>query len=414
MHPSSPVRHVQDTPEEFRVSLDAYRGDDLFASEMDKLFHSSWVYVGHESEIARPGDFKSALIGLQPVVLVRTPQNEVQVFLNFCTHRGAALVREPYGSVKSLTCAYHGWSFNLAGELTSVPDQDRYPPSFCPKDRGLIRAAQVEVYGGFIFASLKPTVSLDEHLGEVKKHIDLMLARTAGGKYRLGQPHMYRYQGNWKFQAENVLDGYHPMFTHASALNTFKKLDLLGNRSTDEVMQGGETRGFPQGHGVLRSDPRELVFMPSEEQKPYLERIAKVHGAENVSKIISNQHVLVFPNVAFMDFNVRVIQPIAPGVTEVYSFPLLIDGESEEMNAARLQEVQMRLGTTGMVGADDIDIFARNQTALACKAASHVVLSRGLANEQKLPSGERIGEYSDETPQRAFWRKWSNVMEAAE
>jgi hypothetical protein len=30
--------------------------------------------------------------------------------------------------------------------------------------------------------------------------------------------------------------------------------------------------------------------------------------------------------------------------------------------------------------------------------------------EEVHPDGERVGVYSDEAPQRAFWRKWRSLM----
>jgi hypothetical protein len=32
--------------------------------------------------------------------------------------------------------------------------------------------------------------------------------------------------------------------------------------------------------------------------------------------------------------------------------------------------------------------------------------------EEMLPSGERVGAFTDETPQRSFWRQWSAIIES--
>lgn len=407
---------VRDRADEFRVSLQAYQGDEIFQAEMEWIFHASWIYLCHESEIEAPGDFKSTLIGRQPVVVTRDASRAIHAFINFCPHRGALLVREEYGNSRALVCPYHGWTFRLSGELAAVTSRERYPASFSLEDKGLIRLAQVRNYGGLVFGSLRPTMSLEDFLGDARPYLDRFLARTAGGRYKVARPHRYKYRGNWKFQSENVVDGYHPMFVHRSALNTYKRHDLLGRRVADGksgVRDGGQTRGFPQGHALLGAgSARDLVFVSEQEQQAYKDRIARHHGREQVDEILSNQHLLIFPNLALMDLNIRVIQPISAESTDVYSYPLLIDGESDALNSARLQELQMRLGTAGMVQTDDIDIFGRNQAALRIRPAPSLLLSRGLESEQLLPSGERVGEYSDETPQRAFWRRWQQIMEA--
>jgi benzoate/toluate 1,2-dioxygenase alpha subunit len=71
------------------------------------------------------------------------------------------------------------------------------------------------------------------------------------------------------------------------------------------------------------------------------------------------------------------------------------------------------VGTAGILSADDIDVFAGGQNALKAGGADWITLSRGLEKEHVKPSGERVGVYSDETPQRAFWRQWKSMMGSA-
>jgi benzoate/toluate 1,2-dioxygenase alpha subunit len=47
---------------------------------------------------------------------------------------------------------------------------------------------------------------------------------------------------------------------------------------------------------------------------------------------------------------------------------------------------------------------------LSAAGPDWIVLSRGLGQEQQTESGERIGAFSDEVPQRAFWRRWREMM----
>jgi len=54
-----------------RVDREAYRSAEVFASEMDAIFESSWVFVTHESLIPDPGDFRTTFIGPNPVIAVR-------------------------------------------------------------------------------------------------------------------------------------------------------------------------------------------------------------------------------------------------------------------------------------------------------------------------------------------------------
>ena len=38
------------------VHRDVYVSEEVFALEMDRIFGSAWIYVGHDSQIPEPGD----------------------------------------------------------------------------------------------------------------------------------------------------------------------------------------------------------------------------------------------------------------------------------------------------------------------------------------------------------------------
>lgn len=405
--------YVVESTEEFLVSTAAYRDSAVFEAELTNIFYRTWIYVAHESELNNPGDFKSTLIGLQPVIVARDQNGQVNVFLNACRHRGSILCREERGNTRVFNCPYHGWTYGPSGELIGIPGEDRYPPSFSKKDHGLISVPRVENYGGLIFASLNPDVqSLESFLGRAKPHIDYWLKRCAGGRYRTGTSYKYGYDGNWKFQAENVYDGYHAGFVHRSAYNTFRKFEgSFTGRHYGAVRSDGHTRGLEGGHGTLEmGKPLESDFISSEAKAAYFQKLVELNNETDAHEILSNRHVLLFPNVVIMDFNIRVIQPLAHDRTEVYSYPMLIDGIDESISYGRMNDVQTRVGVAGMVGADDVDVFHGSQSALHATGAKWLNLSRGLGKEEIISDGERIGAFSDETPQRAFWRHWQTVM----
>jgi len=125
---------------------------------------------------------------------------------------------------------------------------------------------------------------------------------------------------------------------------------------------------------------------------------------------VSNRHLFIFPNVFLFDDLIRVIQPIAPEETEIYSHPFQLGGVPDELNVRRLYEVTRQLSTTGLVNPADLEMFTANQTGLHARNMEWLLLSRGMDRETVLPSGERIGGQPDETPQRAFYRHWRDVM----
>src|SRR4030095_5827476 len=80
------------------------------------------------------------------------------------------------------------------------------------------KAARVENYRGFVFASLSPSgPGLLEFLGESKVAFDDMCDRAPGGEVEV-VPNCFRViqHSNWKIFLENQLDALHPSVTHPS------------------------------------------------------------------------------------------------------------------------------------------------------------------------------------------------------
>ena len=59
------------------VHGDVYTDPGIFREELGRIFSRCWVYIGHESEIPRPGDFKRSTLGTRPVILCRDRDHRV-------------------------------------------------------------------------------------------------------------------------------------------------------------------------------------------------------------------------------------------------------------------------------------------------------------------------------------------------
>src|SRR5262249_31673963 len=78
---------VRSLVRETEVHRDVYIDDEVFALEMEHLFANTWIYVGHDSQVAKPGDYFGTTIGAQPVLMVRHADNSVKVLHNRCPHK---------------------------------------------------------------------------------------------------------------------------------------------------------------------------------------------------------------------------------------------------------------------------------------------------------------------------------------
>jgi phenylpropionate dioxygenase-like ring-hydroxylating dioxygenase large terminal subunit len=409
---------VQETPTRFRVRTQVYTDPQIFEAEMRNVFEKSWVYLAHESQVAQPGDFLTSAIGLQPVIITRGQDNVIRVLLNVCRHRGNAVCREDRGNSPTFQCPYHGWVYSNSGDLVGVSERQGYPSEFgdeIPK-LGLIQVPRVGTYRGLIFASLSPYgESLDDYLGEVKPYVDLWADLAPAGTFRVSRPHSYGYAGNWKFQAENGADGYHAKYVHQSAFRTLQQFNVDRYGAKGRIQNSAEpgcTRGFDHGHGILER-PGLRVGLTAEEFAEYKALLVERHGPVRAEEILNVRHILLFPNVYLMDANIRVIQPVAVDKTVVYSYCTYLDGVADYVNEKRFRDLQRRLGTTGLVGTDDVEMFAANQSGMRARRMEWIVLDRGVDREIVHASGEREGRAADETPQRAMFRGWLRLMTAA-
>src|SRR5579871_3500608 len=130
----------------FEVHRSALVDPALLELEQRRIFDRCWIYVGHESEVRAPGDFRTRNVCGRSVIFCRDSKNALRVFLNTCRHRGAIVCREAEGNAKSYFCFYHGWTYNRDGALDGVPGESAYPASFDKNEFGLSAPPQVASY----------------------------------------------------------------------------------------------------------------------------------------------------------------------------------------------------------------------------------------------------------------------------
>ena len=103
------------------VHRDLYISDELYELELERLWRNTWIYMGHDSQVPKPGDFYTANIAGSPLVMIRGRDGAVRVMLNRCAHKGTRVVSAVQGNCGPLLrCPYHGWAYRLAGRLRAV------------------------------------------------------------------------------------------------------------------------------------------------------------------------------------------------------------------------------------------------------------------------------------------------------
>jgi benzoate/toluate 1,2-dioxygenase subunit alpha len=418
---------VVDRPHTFRVRTEAYTDPEIFRLEMKRVFEKTWVFVAHTSEIPKPGDYKTAYIGLQPVIVVRSFSGEINVLVNRCVHRGAVLCREAKGNASQFNCPYHGWAYTNDGKLVAVTHKNEvggYSADF-QQPEGLFKLPKVEIYRGFIFASFNTEAPpLVQHLGRAKLLLDRRLNLSPVGEIVLrSEPFVGRYKGNWKFQAENIVDDYHFLFVHKAFVELQGKYgDSTGNfglhpggnsAEMRKVRYRGNAWGCPQGHGILDAPLASLDTQLNGPFADHYRALQEKHGAEELAWIAGRGIGSIFPNLGTIHQQIRTWRPIAPDLTEVTIYPYELVSAPEAFNEGMLHSQERFYGPAGHGAADDMEMFALNHEGLAGNAVDWLIFERGVDTDEFLANGDCQGKPSSEACQRGFWRQWKQLMGAA-
>lgn len=401
-------------PDKVHGSL--YTSEEIFAEELERIWYTTWVYVGHESEVAQPNDYIRKTLGLQDVIMTRSKDGEVHLLLNRCAHRGNQVCDDAKGNSTSFRCPYHGWTYRNTGELVGYP----YPKGYGGRNKLDLRMGsvpRVASYQGFVFGSFAadgPT--LVEHLGAAAGELDRLARLSPQGRVELTAGWLkHRTKANWKLLAENETDGYHPQFVHGSIFGvTGSPIGALYSDASTAV-----TRNLGNGDSEndLRPEFRKFAepmrwFGTTAERVPEYAAAMRAAYGEDAEQIMieGGPHVMIFPNLFVAEIQVFNIQPVSAGECVQYSTAVQLAGAAE-MNRRMVSQSIGSVGPAGMLLADDTEMYERNQRGVAARQPEWLDLSRGLVRGGVDESGFTVGSANDEVGMRGFWSHYKTLME---
>ncbi len=178
--------------------------------ELQNVFSRTWQSVGRTAQVEKPGQYVTATVAGEPIVAVRGGDGKLRAFYNVCRHHAMTVMNEPCGHAQHMRCPYHGWTYNLEGELRGMTEFE----GVCNFDRaqnGLV-PVRVETWENFIFVNLDPHAApLRDFLGAL---VGLAKPLNFGG-LQFVERRGYIQQCNWKVYVDNFLDGgYHVPHMH--------------------------------------------------------------------------------------------------------------------------------------------------------------------------------------------------------
>ncbi len=198
---------------------EAYTAQDWFDREQRLIFGNTWQFAGFVEDIKDPGDYLTVQCGFQNIVVVKGSDQQLKAFHNICRHRGTQLLGATGKKRKVLTCPYHDWTYNLDGQLISVPEKSKEFPDLDLKQVCLHKAA-VATWRGMLWVHPKPDAPTVEewfsgcepHLGPHKptRLIEYPDTQTS-----------HIIKANWKIVVENYIDVYHLSHLHSQTLQMY-------------------------------------------------------------------------------------------------------------------------------------------------------------------------------------------------
>jgi len=206
--------------------------------ERSTVWSRSWQLVARAAQVAAPGEFVTAEVAGEPIVVVRGSDGELRGFFNVCRHHAAAVMTAPCGKVDRLRCPYHGWTYDLAGRLRGVPEFDGVR-DFDREASGLVPVA-VASWEGLVFVHLdRDPVPLERWLGPVVEQV----AALALDQLAFCERRAYTLACNWKVYVDNYLDGgYHVPHLHHSLSSVLSYTDYTIESFERSCLQSSPTQ----------------------------------------------------------------------------------------------------------------------------------------------------------------------------
>jgi benzoate/toluate 1,2-dioxygenase subunit alpha len=427
-------QYLDERPEDgiYRLDRRVFTDPEIFELEMKLVFEKTWLYLCHESQITKPHDFITTHMGRQPVIINRSEDGQIQGFINACAHRGAQLVNVIKGNKKVFACPFHGWCYKSDGKLLDYVNKANvgYTEAFKPDELGLTPVPKIASYRGFVFGSLNAEVGdLASHLAEATKMIDLLADQSDQGLEVLTGFQTYTYDGNWKLQAENGVDGFHAMSIHGNYIQTVqRRAKIMMGKDAVKAPQIQDMDKLPggyydlgNGHVVLWNE------MPGAQTRPLYEKMDELNAQQGEVRtrwmINYIRNLLIYPNVFFMDqmsTQIRVFRPLAVDKTEVTTYCIAPVGESAEARRKRIRQYEDFFNASGMATPDDLAAFNMSQVGFRGENARWSDMSRGAANvvEGAEPLGKELGvnpiksgtQLEDEGLMISQHRRWLDLM----
>jgi choline monooxygenase len=199
-----------------------YNDPAVLEAEQRNVFARTWQLVGRGEQVRGAGDYFTASLAGEPLLVVRGNDGVLRAMSNVCRHR-AGPVAKGEGKRPVLQCGYHGWTYALDGQLLKTPEMQGIESfdqrAFC------LPEFRVEEWHELVFVNLdRDAPPLRDFLGDLGETFD----RRSHQGFRLAARKEWFLDCNWKVYVDNYLEGYHIPIVHPGL---FREIDYPAYRT---------------------------------------------------------------------------------------------------------------------------------------------------------------------------------------
>jgi anthranilate 1,2-dioxygenase large subunit len=396
-----------------RVPYRMFSDPDIYRAELSRIFLGpTWQYLALAGELPQPGDYLTTFLGETPVIVTRGHDGEIHAMVNRCAHRGNLVCLKRRGHADNLTCVYHAWRYDLAGNLDSVAfrrgiaGKGGMPASFKLEEHGL-KKLRVDTFGDLVFGTLLPEAPpLANYIGNL---IGSRIQRVLHGKPKILGTTSQILHNNWKLYFENVRDTYHATLLH-SFFTTFRISRLTSEGGVDIAENGAHHASYTRNK-VDRVDQATsdqlYAGMPSLRENfrladPRFLTMAEEFGDDTTTQILS-----LFPNFVLQQIQnsiaLRLVLPKGPDKTELQWTYIGFEEDEPSMTELRLAQANL-VGPAGYVSMEDGAVGNFIQRAIPGAEDECSVLEMGGFGH--VSEANRTTEASV----RSFWHAYRPLM----
>jgi phenylpropionate dioxygenase-like ring-hydroxylating dioxygenase large terminal subunit len=396
-----------------RVPYWVYQDEANYETELRRVFEGpTWNYVCLESDLARPGDYRTTFVGEMPVVVVRGEAGRIHAFENRCAHRGALIALDDCGATgKHFQCVYHAWTYDLQGDLVGIAfekgshGRGGMPASFCKSEHGP-RKLHTTTLCGLVFASLfADAPPIEQYLGE---EILGRLRRVLGRPVQVLGRFVQALPNNWKLYVENVKDTYHASLLHAF-FGTFRITRLTQSGGIVVSPDGGHHASYTidRADDAVSTAYREQGIR-SEKDGYRLADPSLLDAVDEFGDGVKLQILTVFPNLVvqqiYNSIAVRQVLPKGTGGMELHWTYLGFADDSRDLRGLRLKQANL-VGPAGYVSMEDgcVGGFVQRGAAAAPDEVSVVNMGGDGTESQETRATE--------ASVRGFWKAYRRYMD---